>query len=1130
MKKFTVRQGLLLISAFSATASSRSGQLPILPRLRHEDASRQSCLDLCKTIRCGSNDDKDEERYSRQIYTLGARAHALVRSATVFIDGPSKSGLVYECAKNLALSGIGHIAILTSNESHDSNYHNSQFDDLGRTYNRGARAELTISDDDHTNDVELLTEYLRRLNPSLRVSIISRDDLVPHGEGTGIVLCVDRPIETQLQLNRLSRRKNFPFVSVETAGVYGRTFCDFGDSFIIHDLDGETPLVVPLDHVEIIDEDACTVIIHCVDGERHDVSQGDQIQFQLRNGDLLEFECMVVKVQGPYQFTVQVRSNDRNLSDLVMKIDEEASSFSRVKLPKSVSFLPLEIALEKMKEDESLFSPCDLDKSSDINRRNSIFGCFQSLSKFVQQEKRLPTFQDERAFMHTISNSYDTFSTEWVDHCVLFTRCCAAKFTPCQAIFGAIAAQETLKAASGLYNPVQQFLLYDCEEVLAFSDESFSDHSIAANTGQAYILGEETDKKVKSRRIFVVGAGAIGCEILKNLSAMGVATGKRGCVVVTDMDTIERSNLSRQLLFRDSDIGKFKSIAAQQAIRRFNPSLTMQAHTSKVGGDDHGPFDSRFWSKGFDVILNALDNVEARLYMDRQCVANEKALVDAGTLGSKGNVQVVIPHQSESYGSSVDPPEPSIPVCTLKNFPYSIAHTIQWGRDLFDGLFSRRARQANEYMEAACSMDRDKFAEKLIRELGDDAALDVALELGEDLSEDFEDSNRNEFRRHCILWAANLAFKLFRESVEALLREHPADSLDQDGEPFWSGSRKLPKALFFVPSSDVDSLQEAINRNFIEFIRTCARLRMETYLPDAFSTGEDFVSEEEARNALLGTEPASALKDMRTRNGDKHTNICDLLRRVAPDRKKPLKVVEFEKDDESNDHVAFVAAASNLRAICYGIPPTDVMETRRVAGKIIPAMITTTAFVSAVSCIELIKIVKGLPLDLHRNAFINLALPFFAFTAPLPAEKMPGLHGKSYTLWDRIKIKESKKAASYGGITLRDFLKRLKSKVCEEPDSIDVTSVSYGEFMIYANFLHENDNEIMNKRLWDLIEESVTSSKDFGSEYSKGSRDDEAAPKMTADSEFFDLTVAVEDLETGQEIELPPVRVLRSLY
>lgn len=99
---------------------------------------------------------------------------------------------------------------------------------------------------------------------------------------------------------------------------------------------------------------------------------------------------------------------------------------------------------------------------------------------------------------------------------------------------------------------------------------------------------------------------------------------------------------------------------------------------------------------GIDGVTNALDNVKARecnvctfpltvttltsaigQYMDQRCVLYEKPLLESGTLGTKGNVQVVIPHLTESYSSSQDPPEKETPSCTVKNFPNQIQHTIQ---------------------------------------------------------------------------------------------------------------------------------------------------------------------------------------------------------------------------------------------------------------------------------------------------------------------------------------------------------------------------------------------------------------------------------------------------------------------
>ena len=65
------------------------------------------------------------------------------------------------------------------------------------------------------------------------------------------------------------------------------------------------------------------------------------------------------------------------------------------------------------------------------------------------------------------------------------------------------------------------------------------------------------------------------------------------------------------------------------------------------------------------------------LYMDQRCVYYRKPLLESGTLGTKGNIQVVLPNVTESYGSSQDPPEKTVPICTLHNFPNVIEHTLQ---------------------------------------------------------------------------------------------------------------------------------------------------------------------------------------------------------------------------------------------------------------------------------------------------------------------------------------------------------------------------------------------------------------------------------------------------------------------
>lgn len=154
----------------------------------------------------------------------------------------------------------------------------------------------------------------------------------------------------------------------------------------------------------------------------------------------------------------------------------------------------------------------------------------------------------------------------------------------------------------------------------------------------------------------MVGAGAIGCEMLKNWAMMGLGSGPNGGIIVTDMDSIEKSNLNRQFLFRPKDVGGNKSEIAAKAVQSMNPHLVgkIESKLDKVGPDTEHIFNDAYWER-LDLVTNALDNVDARTYVDRRCIFYKKPLLESGTLGTKGNTQVVIPNLTESYSSSQDP-------------------------------------------------------------------------------------------------------------------------------------------------------------------------------------------------------------------------------------------------------------------------------------------------------------------------------------------------------------------------------------------------------------------------------------------------------------------------------------------
>jgi len=149
----------------------------------------------------------------------------------------------------------------------------------------------------------------------------------------------------------------------------------------------------------------------------------------------------------------------------------------------------------------------------------------------------------------------------------------------------------------------------------------------------------------------MVGAGALGCEYIKAFALMGVGCGPEGKVHCTDNDNIEISNLNRQFLFRKNHVGKSKSQTACEVARGFNSSLNVEGHTTLVAPETEIVFNDPFW-ESLDFVVNAVDNIKARLYVDARCVWYEKPLLESGTLGTKANSQMVVPHKTLCYGDS----------------------------------------------------------------------------------------------------------------------------------------------------------------------------------------------------------------------------------------------------------------------------------------------------------------------------------------------------------------------------------------------------------------------------------------------------------------------------------------------
>lgn len=609
------------------------------------------------------------------------------------------------------------------------------------------------------------------------------------------------------------------------------------------------------------------------------------------------------------------------------------------------------------------------------------------------------------------------------------------------------------------------------------------------------VFGKDIQEKLLELNYFIIGAGAIGCEMLKNWALMGVGCGPKGHVHVTDLDRIEKSNLSRQFLFRNTDINEFKSTTAAKAAKVMNPDLQITAYQEKAASETEHLFGDDFYDK-LSGVCTALDNVEARLYVDQRCVFYRLPMLESGTLGTKGNTQIVVPHLTENYGATRDPPEKSIPVCTLKNFPNQIQHTLQWARDWFEGEFKPSAEEVNNYL----GQPPEQYLETLQPNTKAETLNQIRRTLVDDRPVTFED---------CVVWARLKFEDLFNNQIRQLLHNFPPEQLTSSGTKFWSGSKRCPVALTYDLE---EKCEDAEMLNHLDFVVAAANLRASMYGIKGRTDKEyfektlkdvivpDYTPSDGVKISANDEEEKNANNNNAMDTGDAEADeFWNSLPKQADMAAFQLNPIDFDKDVD--DHMLFVTACSNLRAMNYSIPTEDTHRSRAIAGRIIPAIATTTALVTGLVCLELYKVIgaprKELTIDAYKNAFCNLAIPFMTFSEPsAPAKTQCMLGGKewNWTAWDSLDM-------NLGDITLGEFMDHF-----EREYNLEISMLSHGVSILYSFFANKKKVEERKAMKMTEVITSITK-KEF-------------PPNQL----FITLEVIANDKDTDNEVELPYIK------
>ncbi|XP_061391561.1 SUMO-activating enzyme subunit 2 [Musca vetustissima] len=452
-------------------------------------------------------------------------------------------------------------------------------------------------------------------------------------------------------------------------------------------------------------------------------------------------------------------------------------------------------------------------------------------------------------------------------------------------------------------------------------------------------------EKVKNSKLLVVGAGGIGCEILKNLVLSGFPE-----IEIIDLDTIDLSNLNRQFLFHREHVGKSKSQVARESALQFNPDVKIKAYHDSIMATDYGV---NFFKK-FDVVLNALDNRAARNHVNRMCLNAEVPLIESGTAGYNGQVELIKKGLTQCYECTPKATQKSFPGCTIRNTPSEPIHCIVWAKHLFNQLFGETVD------------DEDISPDVADPEAKGEADAENTANDTEKLSDEKVPDDGNVVRVNTRQWAKDSNYdaetlfnKFFYDDIKYLL------SMSN----LWK-SRKPPTPIKWdsvILKQDEADTSFARQYHKIWSLAECAAVF------------------------------ADCLKKLKL-------NLENIEQGDS---------LVWDKDDQPA--MDFVAACANIRGYIFEIARKSRFEIKSMAGNIIPAIATTNAITAGVVVLHTFKVLqnqldkcKSVYMRLRPNPRQQLLVPEKVLTAPNPncyvCAAEPAIHLRIDT--KRVHIKE----------------------------------------------------------------------------------------------------------------------------
>ena len=1070
----------------------------------------------------------DIDLYSRQLGSIGTESMIKFSKMKILLLG--LRGLGVEILKNLILEGPNRVDI------YDPNF--ISLSDLNSNFFISEKEVGKIRD-------EIIIEKIKDLNPNVESKILVQDIKLEEKNYENelkfildsiqkynlIIISEFVSKDTIIKINEECKKNNKALIYACAFGLCGFLFNYFGAEHIISNPYERDDNLYPIKNIKK-GEKTIIYLEKSLEGFPNIEEEG-YIKIRDINGmkEINTNEIYKAKVRKFSEFEIDINSS--NFGDYTY-----GGFLQVISLPKKMQFRTFEEDLKnpmENKEREFIYIPYigrnDIVHSlifSLYNNENNIYKKFNKKQSYILNNELIfngKNEDDKKKLVETAKDYYNlgkqndenwiqiseqTFELLEFDESLFINLSLYLKneLPPIVSFLGGVVAQEAIKL-TGKFTPFNQWFEFEFNYLnKEYTKKNVEETIIEENSRykeQIEIFGKDVQNKLNSLNIFVIGAGAIGCEYLKNFAMMGISS-KEGVLTLTDFDKIELSNLNRQFLFRENNIGQFKSEVAKYYSKEMNHSLNIKTYTNMVGPETENIFTDSFWDNQ-DIIFNAVDNFDARFYINDKVTFHQKYHVDAGTLGVDSSSCFIIKNLSSTYkeqnkNKKDDKGIMETGICTVHSFPTSIKHCIQWARNEYEYLFKDFINELNLILQGNVL----KFYTNLLTKI-DPFYKDLKLK---EINNYFEILISKSYTK-----AIEYSYYYFKNKfifeIENNLKKHPIGSKDEKGNDFYSGSLHPPKIFDLNNSEELDKL-------IICYVKSYANLIFDGF--GLVKTEEEKkLTDKDIKEICLKIKIENYKGMDKNSFNSKIKYNKEFCQKFIDDLRNKLKIklnlnsieeiklneILFTKDNLKNSQFDFIYSCTNLRAHNFQIPKSDYINIKAISSNIIPSIITSNAVITGLVSMQIYLLAKLLVekekynnnlieteeiLNLFRNYYICLGLNGYTFSN-LPKKK---LHSEKkdipsgWSEWDSIIIK--------GPLKMKEFIKELENKY-----NIKIISVHSGKAMIYE----DNDSEEMkNLTVENLYEKTVKES-------------------IRSFRKYLVLTLSSTDLE-GNDVDLPRIK------